>query len=99
MCVSFWIFADVGMMMMQSGMVKQTVNTYRVYNGTDIQRIRIIVHELLCLHKLTILLNKLGLKYYAKTRLKDTSLVYGSWAKSLYCINWNMLSILVIVLG
>lgn len=34
-CVSFWIFPDVGMIMMQTGMVKQSLNTYRSFEGTD----------------------------------------------------------------
>lgn len=33
-CVSVYIFTDVGMMMMQTGMVKQS-NTYRSIDGTD----------------------------------------------------------------
>lgn len=34
-CVSVWIFPDVGMMMMQTGMVKQSVNTYQSIDGTE----------------------------------------------------------------
>lgn len=35
-CVSVWIFTDVGMMMMQTGMVKQNLNTYRGFlDGTE----------------------------------------------------------------
>lgn len=34
--VSVWIFTDVGMMMMQTGMVKQSLNTYRAcLDGTE----------------------------------------------------------------
>lgn len=34
--VSVWIFTDVGMMMMQTGMVKQSLNTYRgCLDGTE----------------------------------------------------------------
>lgn len=35
MYASIWIFTDVGMMMMQTGMVKQNLNTYRALDGTE----------------------------------------------------------------
>lgn len=66
--VSVWIFTDVGMMMMQTGMVKQSLNTYRgCLDGTEtkwqIYRITVPYTRIVCLHQLTIAMDELKLGY------------------------------------
>lgn len=64
--------------MMQTGMVKQSLNTYRAcLDGTETKNkyyvLPYLTHSIVCLHQLTMLWAKdNGLQYNANTRLNDT---------------------------
>lgn len=71
--VSVWIFTDVGMMMMQTGMVKQSLNTYRTcLNGTETKNKYYVLPYLTQYSLFASTNNAMGEGIYANTQLNDT---------------------------